>query len=288
MNTAKLFIAYYRVSTEEQGQSGLGLEAQKNSVRSFVKNNGELLGEFIEVESGKKNSRKELDAAIAACVKMGATLVVKNLSRISRGGHKVMGHLEDLGVDYIESVAPYDSQMMKEFKFSMAKEERQKISDRTSDALQEIKNKIKRGETHISKAGNIVESLGSPQNLTPEAIQKASKSRTEIAQRNDNNKRAGAYIIALRGNGISFYAITQQLNENGFKTSRGNDFSEVQTKRLYNRYKTKVLKLLGHISISWWWVTLPFWGGLALALAIILLGGVLTLIGATIYALFSR
>ena len=240
MNTSKQFIAYYRVSTEEQGQSGLGLEAQKTSVRSFAQGNGELLGEFTEVESGKNNSRKELDAAVLACVQMGATLVVKDLSRISRGGHKVMGHLEDLGVEYIESIAPHDSQMMKEFKFSMAKEERQKISDRTSAALQEIKNKIKRGEQHISKAGNIVTSLGSPQNLTRAAINKASQSRKAISDRNENNKRAGAYIVALEEGGSSFYAITQQLNKNGFKTSRGNNFSEVQTKRLYNRYKNKI------------------------------------------------
>ena len=237
METKKLYIAYYRVSTEEQGQSGLGLDAQQTSVRSFADSNGELVGEFVEVESGKKNDREQLDSAIQACVNFGATLVVKYLSRISRGGHNVMSKLEGLDVEYIESTAPYDSQLMKEFKFSMAKDEREKISTRTSDALQEIKNKIERGETHISKAGNIVTSLGSPQNLTREAVDKASNSRKAIALRNDNNKRAGAFIVALKRANQSFYAITKQLNENGFRTSRGNKFSEVQTKRLYNRYK---------------------------------------------------
>lgn len=240
MEDKKLYIGYYRVSTEEQGQSGLGLNSQQSNVRSFAESNGELVGEFTEVESGKKNDRKELDLAIAACVKMGAILVVKYLSRISRGGHQVMSKLEQLKVEYIESTAPYDSQLMKEFKFSMAKEELLRISQRTSDALQEIKKKIERGETHISKAGNVVTSLGSPQNLTREAINKASDSRKAIALRNDNNKRAGAFIVALRKATVSFYAITQQLNENGFRTSRGNKFSEVQTKRLYNRYKNLI------------------------------------------------
>lgn len=239
MENLKSYIAYYRVSTEEQGQSGLGLNAQQTSVRSFVKNNGELLGEFTEVESGKKNNRKQLDAAISACVQMGSTLVVKNLSRISRGGHQVMSKLEEQGVEYIESTAPYDSQLMKEFKFSMAKEERTKISERTSAALQEIKGKIARGEKHISKSGKIVVSLGSPQNLTPQAIEKASASRRLKALVNKDNKRATVFIIALERAGDSFYSITKQLNEGGFKTSRGNDFSEVQTKRLFNRSKIK-------------------------------------------------
>lgn len=238
METQKLYIAYYRVSTEEQGQSGLGLAAQQSSVRSFVENNGELVGEFTEVESGKKNERKQLDLAIQACTKMGATLVVKYLSRISRGGHQVMSKLERLKVNYIESTSPYDNQLLKEFKFSMAKDELLKISERTSAALQEIKAKIGRGEIHVSKAGKVVKRLGNPQNLTQAAREKAAESRKEIAQNDINNKRAGAFIVALRDANQSFYAITKQLNDNGFKTSRGNDFSEVQTKRLYNRYKT--------------------------------------------------
>ena len=238
MEAEKLYIAYYRVSTEEQGNSGLGLSAQQSSVRSFAESNGSLVGEFTEIESGAHNSRKHLDAAIDACVKLKATLVVKNLSRISRGGYRVMGKLQDLGVTFIESTSPYDNQLIKEFKFSMAKEELERISERTSSALQEIKKKITNGEVHISKAGNVVTSLGSPQNLTPEAIEKATAARVAKAVNNENNKRAGAFIIALEKAGVSFYAITAQLNQFGFKTSRGNKFTEVQTKRLFDRYNT--------------------------------------------------
>jgi DNA invertase Pin-like site-specific DNA recombinase len=241
MEDKKLYVAYYRVSTEEQGQSGLGLLSQQRDVRLFAERNGSLAGEFTEVESGKKNDREMLDSAIEMCSRLGATLLVKYLSRISRGGHQVMSKLEKLGVRYIESTAPYDNQLMKEFKFSMAKDERQKISQRTSDALQEIKNKISNGVEHISKAGNVVTSLGSPQNLTAEAIKRASEARTKKSLGNIQNKRAGAYIVALRnGDNVSFYSITKKLNENGFKTSRDNNFSEVQTKRLYNRYKNLI------------------------------------------------
>lgn len=240
MSQDKLFIAYYRVSTEEQGNTGLGLGAQKSSVNKFVKGAGELVGEFTEVESGANNSRKQLDAAIDMCVKLKATLVVKNLSRISRGGFRVMGKLQDLGVNFVESTSPYDNQLIKEFKFSMAKEELERISERTSAALQEIKDKISRGETHISKAGNVITSLGTPDNLTDKSRQKARVVKREKANNNENNKRAGAFIIALRNAGVSFYAITKQLNENGFKTSRGNEFSEVQTKRVFERFNKKL------------------------------------------------
>ena len=235
------YIAYYRVSTQEQGNSGLGLNAQQSSVRAFAKASGELVGEYVEVESGTHNSRKELDAAIDACVALGAVLVVKNLSRISRGGYKVMGKLQDLGVTFIESTSPYDNQLIKEFKFSLAKEEREKISERTSSALQEIKKKITKGQLHISKAGNIVRSLGCPDNLSAMSRERASISIRAKAANDENNKRATSLIVALRASGLSFYAITKQLNDTGFKTSRGNNFSEMQSKRLYVRH-TKLNK----------------------------------------------
>ena len=241
MEDKKQYIAYYRVSTEEQGHSGLGLKAQQSSVRSFAESNGELVGEFIEIQSGAKNDRYELNSAIQACVKLNATLVVKDLSRISRGGYKVMVKLQECGVNFIESTAPYDNQLMKEFKFSMAKDELEKISERTSAALQEIKKKITKGEVHTSKSGNVITHLGTPKNLTKEAIEKASVARKAKAATNVNNRRATSMIVALNKAGLSFYAITAQLNESGFKTSRGNDFSEVQTKRLFERYnKLKV------------------------------------------------
>jgi hypothetical protein len=92
------------------------------------------------------------------------------------------------------------------------------------------------GEVHISKSGKIVTSLGKPENLTDKSRKRSIEVRKEKAMNNPNNKRAGAFILAL-SDSYNFKEITIKLNEAGFKTSRGNNFSEVQAKRLYNRYK---------------------------------------------------
>lgn len=233
----KKYIGYYRVSTEEQGESGLGLNAQQKSVRTFCQNSGVLLGEFTDVESGKNDERVNLDLAIQACVKTGSVLVVKDLSRISRGGFKVMMKLEESGVEYIESSSPYDNQLIKEIKFSLAKEEREKISERTSAALSEIKDKLERGEEHVSKSGNIVTRLGTPSNLTDEARRKGSIAKSKKAFNDPNNKKAGAYVVSLRNVGKTYSSIAKSLNDAGFKTPKGKEFSSMQAKRLFDRYQ---------------------------------------------------
>lgn len=230
------YVAYYRVSTEEQGNSGLGLKAQATSVLSFVSQNGKLVGEFQDIESGASESRKGMVEAIEACKRNNATLVVKEMSRISRGGFKYRQILEDANIDFIECSSPHDPEFVKDIKFSLAKDERKKIRQRTKDALGEIKLKLERGEVHISKAGNIVTSLGNPENLSDSARTVSIEVRRKKALEDENNVRAGAFIVALSNNN-NFKQITEKLNQAGFKTSRGNQFSEVQTKRLYNRYK---------------------------------------------------
>ena len=233
----KPFIAYYRVSTEEQGSSGLGLEAQKRDVVSFINNNGQLIAEFQDIESGASEEREGMLEAIKACELHKATLVVKEISRISRGGYKYRQMLEKSNVEFIESSSPHDPEVVKDIKFSLAKDERKKISKRSKDALSVIKDKIARGEVHVSKSGNVVTSLGSPDNLTEGARQKSIQVRKQKALKNPANVRAGAFIVALKNAGNNFKQITTSLNDSGFKTSRGNNFSEVQTKRLYERYK---------------------------------------------------
>jgi hypothetical protein len=98
---ARRFVAYYRVSTDRQGRSGLGLEAQQTAVMDFL-NGGpwELVGEFVEVESGRRSDRPELTRAIDACRKHKARLVIAKLDRLSRN-LAFVATLMDSGVEFV-------------------------------------------------------------------------------------------------------------------------------------------------------------------------------------------
>jgi DNA invertase Pin-like site-specific DNA recombinase len=239
MNTQQIkYIAYYRVSTEDQGKSGLGLESQKRIVTNFIQfSGGELLGEYQDIESAKSDGRSGLMKAISACSTTGAVLVVKQLDRISRAGAGIMDTLDALGVHYFEVGGEHDSPFVKGVKLLIAKDERDRISKRTSDALTSIKETIKSDGSYTSRAGNVIMSLGRPENLTDDARKRGREKQRQAALQNESNKSAGAYIKLRFEAGVSFYQITKELRENGFKTSRGNYFSQVTTKRMYNRFK---------------------------------------------------
>ncbi len=239
----KTFIAYYRVSTKSQGESGLGLESQQQDVHKYVSSiDGTVIEEYTDIESGKNNNRKNLWKAVQHAAKTNSTLVVKKFDRLSRGGLEVMFRLEQLGVTYIESDSPHDNTLLKELKFSIAKDEVKKISERTKSALGVIKDKLENGIPHTSKNGKVVKSLGNPKNLTNTARENSIKSRTLKARLNPDNIKASGLIISLREDAkMSFYAITKRLNQLGFKTSKGNEFSEVQAKRIYELFTNKEL-----------------------------------------------
>ena len=230
------YIAYYRVSTEEQGKSGLGLAAQKKSVTEFVDGEGVLMGEFTDVESGASDTRKGMMDAIEACKMYNAILVVKEMSRITRGGYGFRDLLDKSNINFIEAGSPHDPEVVKDIKFALAKEERSKVRQRTKDALGQIKDKLANGVVHISKAGNVVEKLGNPDNLTQEARDKSIEVRRKKADENPNNKMAGAFTLTLRADGMTYKQIAEKLNVGGFKTSRGKEFSAMQVKRLIERY----------------------------------------------------
>jgi DNA invertase Pin-like site-specific DNA recombinase len=130
------FVAYYRVSTAQQGRSGLGLEAQREAVRVFLDGSaGTLADEFTEIESGKNDAdRPRLARALDACRLTGAVLVIAKLDRLSRDAHFLLG-LEKAGAEFVAADMPNANRLTVRLMAVIAQEEREMISARTKAAL---------------------------------------------------------------------------------------------------------------------------------------------------------
>lgn len=214
------FIVYTRVSTARQGASGLGLEAQRAAVASYLAaSKGECVKEFQEVETGKGadalERRPELRAAIAACRKIGCTLLIAKLDRLARNVHFVSGLIET-GVDFIAADMPAASKAMVQMHAVMSEWERDQIAARTKAALAAAKM---RGVV-LGKAG--------PANLRPniEARQQASEAFAE---------RVRPVLVGLHAQGLSQRAMAEKLNELGLKTARGAMWTQTQVQRVLAR-----------------------------------------------------
>jgi DNA invertase Pin-like site-specific DNA recombinase len=133
------FVAYYRVSTAKQGQSGLGLEAQKTAVETFL-NGGKwsVVGEFVEVESGKRKNRPQLNAALALCKKQKATLVIAKLDRLARNLHFISGLMESR-IEFLAVDNPTANRLTVQILAAVAEDEARAISARTTAALASAK-----------------------------------------------------------------------------------------------------------------------------------------------------
>ena len=228
------YVAYYRVSTKRQGESGLGLAAQKRAVSSYLPEGGELISQYKEVESGTRNSRVQLMKALERCEQTGATLLIAKLDRLSRNASFIL-RLRDSKVNFIAVDNPDINNLTIGILALVAQDEAERISNRVTSALSEIRSNIRRDGYHISKAGNRITSLGS-NNMTEAVRSKGIEAIKAKAMNNKESKKAGALIVSLRDYGKSFYAITKVLNDGGFVTARGKSFTQVQTKRLYERY----------------------------------------------------
>lgn len=141
-STVLRYVAYYRVSTQKQGQSGLGLEAQQEAVRRYlVGQPGELLAEFTETESGKQaRNRPSLLNALELCRRQRATLILAKLDRLARNVHFISGLLES-GVNFVASDQPTKDRFMLHVQAAFAEEEARRISIRTKEALAAAKRR---------------------------------------------------------------------------------------------------------------------------------------------------
>ena len=205
------FIAYFRVSTDRQGKSGLGLEAQRETVMNYL-NGGRwtLVGEFTEVESGKRADRPELEKALAACKKQKAKLVIAKLDRLSRN-LAFIATLMESGVEFVAVDNPHANKLTVHILAAVAQHEREMISERTKAALAAAK---KRGQV-----------LGNP-NLI-----EAAKLGTAAVKRNARRFAANIRPIIdeiMRAGATSHNAIAAKLNERNVKTARGGTWTHVQ------------------------------------------------------------
>ena len=155
-NKETKFVAYYRVSTERQGTSGLGLDAQRKAVQTHLQSQ-EPLTEFTEVESGKKSDRVELTKALDLCRSTGSTLVIAKLDRLSRN-LKFIVDLMESGVDFVCCDLPQANRLTIHIMAVMAEHEREMISQRTKAALAAAKERgvlLGSARPDIGKVANV-------------------------------------------------------------------------------------------------------------------------------------
>ena len=207
------FIAYYRVSTQRQGASGLGLEAQRKSVVDYINGNGnKVLAEYTEVESGKKASRPELDKALAHCKREGATLVIAKLDRLARDVHFIAGLMVSK-VEFVVADMPQANTLTIHIMAAFAEHERKVISERTKAALA------------AAKARGVV--LGA----TGKALAKEHKAKAAKFARS-----LRPVIKELASEGITTVrAVAEALNIRNIPTPRGGKWHPTSVARLLAR-----------------------------------------------------
>ena len=216
MTKPATFIAYLRVSTARQGESGLGLEAQRATVEAFARQQGgKITGEYVEVESGKRSDRPELAKALAAARKGRATLIVGKLDRLARNVAFIAA-LMDAGVDFVACDQPFASRLTLHILAAVAEDEARRISERTKAALKAAKA---RGTK-----------LGSP--IAAQTVAQARAAKSAYAAKANATTRA--VVREIQASGVeTLTGIARTLQARGVKTPRGRvEWQPVQVSRL--------------------------------------------------------
>lgn len=211
------YITYYRVSTQKQGQSGLGLEAQKAAVAQFTGNCTDcIIGSYTDIETGKNNERPELLKAIAQAKQTGAKLLIAKLDRLSRNAAFILT-LKDSGVNFVCCDMPEANVLTIGIMAIIAQQEREMISKRTKEALQA--KKVRVGEWRKGK-------------ITAETHAKGQVAIKAKAANNQNTMRAKNYAKTLSSQGLTLQEIADRLNAEGHRTATGKQYHRTSVNRL--------------------------------------------------------
>ena len=220
------FIAYYRVSTERQGRSGLGLDAQRRAVADHLSGSAwYLIDEFTEVESGKRNDRPQLAAALEACRRQKATLIIAKLDRLARNVAFIATLMENTrGVDFVAADMPEANKVTLHIMAALAEHEREQISARTKAALQAAKA---RGQK-----------LGWSMSQRRQEARQASRRGVAVRQQKAETFAANVLPIIrdIEAAGVTtLQGIAKALNARGVSTARGGKWHAATVRNLLQR-----------------------------------------------------
>lgn len=203
------FVAYYRVSTDRQGASGLGLDAQRTAVLAHI-GAGQLTEEYTEVESGKKHTnRPQLLAALQHCRKKKATLVIAKLDRLGRNVAFIAALMES-GAEFVCCDNPHANRLMLHMLAAFAEHEAAAISERTRAALAAAKARgVKLGNPRPHNALHMARAVHIARRPAPEVLN---------------------IMRGMERQGMSYRAIARELNRLNIRTGRGCEWFGVTVK----------------------------------------------------------
>ena len=217
------YVIYYRVSTDKQGQSGLGLEAQQQQVKTYLqsKPNAEVVAEYVEVDSGKKVNRIELNKAVADAKKNKAVLLVAKLDRVARNVKLFLDLLDQVRIEFTDlpalSNGTSDSRLVLTQLAAFAEWEAAKISERTKAALAAKKAR------------------GEPMGIMGKENIKATNGKRK-EQADDFAKSMAAMLIPLAAT-MSQRKLVDYLNQHGVKSPTGKEWRLNSLQNVLNRAK---------------------------------------------------